>query len=209
MDECSEPDAVKKLLGDFVDCFALNDSDLGCADVVQHHIGTGQHSPIKQPPYRTPISQRQRIATMVEAMQQQGVVQLSVSLCASLVVLVPKKDESLRFCVDYRKLNLVTKKYVYPLPRIDDYIRCTWAHSLDQHEWYYGISELETLGLVWAVLHLAIFVRLLALIVQEFDLTLKHRPGKSNIDADAHSRNPVPDVEIAALCAGVGLVFCQ
>ncbi len=40
-----------------------------------------------------------------------------------------------------------------------------------------------------------------ALIVQKFDLTLKHRPGKSNTDADAHSRNPVPDVEIAAVCA--------
>ncbi len=51
MGECSEPDAVK--MGDFVDCFALNDSELGCTDVVQHHIDTGQHSPIKQPPYST------------------------------------------------------------------------------------------------------------------------------------------------------------
>ncbi len=66
------------------------------------------------------MSQHQRIATMVEAMQQQGVVQPSVSLCASVVVLVPKKDGSLRFCVDYRKLNSVTKKDVYPLPCIDD-----------------------------------------------------------------------------------------
>ncbi len=52
-------------------------------------------------------------------MQQQGVVQPSVNPWASPVVLVPKKDWSLRFCVDYRKLNSVTKKDVYPLPCID------------------------------------------------------------------------------------------
>ena len=60
------------------------------------------------------------MAEMISAMEKQGVVQSSTSPWASPVVLVPKKDGSLRFCVDYRRLNSVTHKDVYPLSRVDD-----------------------------------------------------------------------------------------
>ncbi len=115
-----EATQLKSLVTEFSDVFALNDSELGCTDVLQHHIDTSDHPPIKQQPYRTPVARRQKVSEMIDAMEKQGVIQPTVCPWASPVVLVPKKDGSLRFCVDYRRLNSVTRKDVYPLPQIDD-----------------------------------------------------------------------------------------
>lgn len=59
------------------------------------------------------------MAKMVEDMLEHVVIRPSQSPWASLVVVV-KKDKSLRFCVDYCRLNSVTKMDVFPLPRLDD-----------------------------------------------------------------------------------------
>ena len=115
-----EMDKLKALLLKFSDVFALDDSELGRTSVVRHSIDTGDRKPIKQQPYRTPIVQRETIKKMVDEMQKQSIVQPSRSPWASPVVLVPKKDGGLRFCVDFRCLNSITRKDVYPLPRVDD-----------------------------------------------------------------------------------------
>ena len=115
-----EEQQLRALITEFADVFAFEDSELGCAIAVKHSIDTGGHPPIKQQPYRSPVIYREKISQMIDKMRADGIIQPSHSPWASPTVIVPKKDGSLRFCVDYRRLNAVTRKDVYPLPRIED-----------------------------------------------------------------------------------------
>ena len=120
--ELSPPDKeeLNTLLIQYQDVFAPTSKDLGRTAEVQHTIDTGNATPIKLRPYRTSPMQREEIDKQVDEMLAQNIIQPSVSPWAAPVVLVKKKDGSTRFCVDFRKLNDVTKKDSYPLPRIDD-----------------------------------------------------------------------------------------
>ena len=116
----AEREALEAFLVDHADLFALDNSELGCTDVVTHCIDTGTHIPVRQPPRRTPFALRSQVDEMVQDMLDQDIVQPTSSPWASPIVLVKKKDGSMRFCVDYRRLNSITKLDVYPLPRIDE-----------------------------------------------------------------------------------------
>ena len=100
--------------------------------------------PIKQMPYRVSQKERETIQRQVQEMLDDDVIQPSCSPWSSPVVLVKKKDGTFRFCVDYRKLNNVTKKDVYPLPRIDDTFdrlrHSTYFSSMDLKSGYWQIE---------------------------------------------------------------------
>ena len=102
------------------EAFAIEDKERGETNLTQFQIDTGNALPKKQPLQRTPFAIRQEVARQLKNMQQTGVIKPSNSPWASPIVLVRKKDGSLRFCVDYRHLNSVTKADTFPLPRIDD-----------------------------------------------------------------------------------------
>ena len=110
---------LTKLITGYTDVFALNSQELGTTSLVKHVIKT-DHPPIRQPVRRMPFALRNKVDNMVQEMLTQDVIQPSQSPWASPIVLVKKKDGGMRFCVDYRQLNRVTKCDVFPLPRIDD-----------------------------------------------------------------------------------------
>ncbi|CAK1594186.1 unnamed protein product [Parnassius mnemosyne] len=109
-----------KKLFKYANVFSLNEADIGKTGLVQHKINTGEELPIRQRPRRLPVAREKELETMIEGMVKDGVIEPSSSPWCSPVVLLKKKDGSMRFCVDYRRLNDVTKKDSYPLPRIDD-----------------------------------------------------------------------------------------
>ena len=108
------------LINEYRDNFATSPEELGRTGLVTHKIDTGDQPPIRQRPYRVSHQQRTIIEEHVTDMLNRGIIQPSVSPWASPVVLVKKKDNTDRFCVDFRRLNAVTRKDSYPLPRIDD-----------------------------------------------------------------------------------------
>ena len=102
----TEKEALQ-LLCHFSNLFSAVANDLGCTDLVNHEIHTGDAKPIHQPP-RRPLAKREEAEKILFEMKQQGVIESSASAWSSPIVLVKKKDGSTRFCIDYQKLNEIT-----------------------------------------------------------------------------------------------------
>lgn len=79
----------------------------------------GAH-PTNSRPYQYSPLQKDEIERQVSEMLDRGVIQTSMSPFASPVLLVKKKDDTWRFCVDYRHLNSITLKNKFPLPVVDE-----------------------------------------------------------------------------------------
>ena len=134
---------IEKLVLRNKDLFASKDSELGHTDTVKMRIDTGDTKPIKLRPYRTPIKNREVIDKAVDEMLDAEVIRRSNSPWSFPVVIVDKKDGTKRFCVDFRKLNQVTKKNSYPLPLIDDILallgKAKFFTSLDLKSGYWQV----------------------------------------------------------------------
>ena len=87
---------------------------------LENAIDTGQHRPIYTPPYRRSPKDHEILTEQTQKLLHRDIIEPSTSPWCSPVVLVKKKDGDTRFCVDYRKLNDITVKDSFPLPRIDD-----------------------------------------------------------------------------------------
>ena len=135
---------VRDTLIEFQDVFMCPDTQLGRTGKVRHTIDTANSKPVKLPPRRLPMAQREVVDRELEKMLKEDIIEPSDSPWAANVVLVKKKDGSVRFCVDYRKLNECTKKDAYPLPHIGDSLDALsgscWFSTLDLAQGFYQVE---------------------------------------------------------------------
>ena len=139
--------SVRKLLKEYQHLFTLNLKELGKTSLVQHDIQLSDKTPFKERYRRIPPHQYEEVRKHLQEMLDIGAICRSTSPWASPVVLVCKKDGSLQFCIDLRRLNNQTIKDAQSLPRIEDSLDCldgaTIFTSLDLQSGYWQVEMTE------------------------------------------------------------------
>ena len=119
----------------------------GKTNLIEHHIETGSASPLRQPPYRLPYAQRGAVLEELREMETRGLIEPSTSEWSAPIVAVEKKDGTLRLCVDYRRLNNVTRTDAYPMPRIDELLdrigQAKYITTMDLTRGYWQVPMAE------------------------------------------------------------------
>ena len=114
----------KDLILDYSDIFSKSDTDVGHTNIVQHRIELLEDKTFKQRYRRILPSMYDEVKVYLQQLLDMNIIRPSHSPRASNVVLVKKKDNSLRMCVDYRMLNKNSKKDSYALPRVEELLDC-------------------------------------------------------------------------------------
>ena len=113
-----QEERVRKMLLGMSQALSKGDHDIGCADVVPHKIELTNETPIWQKArhFSPPINDE--IEKQCSELMASDILEYSHSGFSSAVVPVRKTDGGLRMCVDYRQVNKVTKKEMYPMPNM-------------------------------------------------------------------------------------------
>ena len=111
---------VRELVLAYHDVFALESNELGCTSAIEHKIHIENNEPFKEWFWHIPPPLLEEVRTSLRDMLEAGAIHPSQSPWCNVVVLVWKKDGTLRFYVDFRYLNGRMKKDSYPFPHIQE-----------------------------------------------------------------------------------------
>jgi len=159
--DAATAEKYRSLINRNADVFSKDDNDIGHSHI-QHDIRLVDYKPFKARAYRIPAMQTEIVEKHVKEMLAMGVIKTSASPYASPIVLVKKADDSIRFCVDYRKLNSVTVKDSYPMPLIEERIDSIFGSQifsgldLTSGYWQFALTASAT-ELTAFICHLGLF----------------------------------------------------
>ena len=136
---------IRSLLMKYEQILSVDEFDLGYSDILKHKIDTGDSRPVREALRRHPQAHLQFIDDHVEKMQQAGVIEPARSEWGSNVCLAKKKDGSLRFAIDFRRVNRLTRLDSYPLPRIDNCLDSLsgscWFSTIDLRSGFWQVAQ--------------------------------------------------------------------
>ena len=109
-----------RVLAKFNEVFAKNAYDLGCCNVGEHYVKTGDAQPIYTRARKVAPQCRTPLETELQELKELGIIEDTNSSWAAPIVLVKKKDGTIRLCIDFRMLNQVAERSSFPLPKINE-----------------------------------------------------------------------------------------
>lgn len=138
---------ITKKLNSMSEVFALNDLDYGHTTEVKHRIRLSDPTPFKQRPRPIHPSDYEAVRLHLKELKDANIIRESESPFASPIVVVKKKNGTIRLCVDYRKLNNQTIKDAYALPNIEEAFSSLsgskWFSIMDLKSGYYQVEVEE------------------------------------------------------------------
>ena len=122
--------------------------DPGLTDLVQFEMDTGDHPPLFQRAYNTPTALKESIDKELDWLLEKGFIRPSTSSWASPLVAVKKPDGTARLCVDYRRINVITRQIPFYMPQVEEVLegvgQARYISKLDLTKGYYQIPVKES-----------------------------------------------------------------
>ena len=143
--ELSAPiqDSLKLLLQEYESQFSKDETTIGTTPLTSMKIDTGTTNPVSQKPYPIAMKHYQWVKDEIEKLLAAEVICTSHSSWSAPIIVIPKEDGGKCLVIDYRALNKVTRKFTWPMPKVEDIFsklnRATYFTTLDLCTGYHHI----------------------------------------------------------------------
>ena len=147
------------LLQEYESQFAKDETPIGTTPLISMTIDTGASDPISQKPYPITMKHYQWVKDEIEKLLTAKVIHSSISSWSALIIVVPKGDGGKCLVTDYRALSKVTRKFTWPMPKVEDIFsklnRATYFTTLDLQAGYHHMPLDKPSIPKWLLTHLS------------------------------------------------------